>query len=129
MGGVRRDRADVPRDAPVFDFAPRRRRTRAEDNGPQAVGELIMPTLEKLGLKTRARHLQVINAWPGVVGEMVAGGAQPTGYSRGRLVVETDSPAMGHQLHLQKQLIIDRLNDAIGDRVVTDIHFRKAPER
>jgi predicted nucleic acid-binding Zn ribbon protein len=122
-----RPRPELAPDAPVLDFAPRRRRVRQEDDGPQPIGELIMPMLARLGLKTRARHLQVMAAWPGVVGEAVAAGAHPTHYDRGRLTVETDSPALGHQLHLQQQLIIDKLNAAIGDNVVTSIRFRMGP--
>jgi len=100
---------DPPRDpdAPVFEFAPRRRIVNRKDDGPQNIGQLIMPTLAKLGLK--------------------AAGAHPTAYDRGRLLVETDSPALGHQLHLQRQTIIDQLNAAIGERVVTQIRFKLEP--
>lgn len=122
-------RPELPPDAPVLDFAPRRRRVRKEDDGPQPIGELIMPMLARLGLKTRARHLQVMGAWPGVVGEAVAEGAKPTHYDRGRLTVDTDSPALGHQLQMQQQLIIDKLNAAIGDTVVTSIRFRMGPAK
>jgi predicted nucleic acid-binding Zn ribbon protein len=124
-----RPRPVLPPDAPVLDFAPRRRRAPQQDDGPQPVGELIMPMLARLGLKTRARHLQVMGAWPGVVGEAVAVGAHPTHYDRGRLTVETDSPALGHQLHMQQQLIIDQLNAAIGDNVVSSIRFSMGPTR
>lgn len=117
----------VPPEAPVLDFAPRRRRVPKDDNGPQPIRELIMPMLARLGLKTRARHLQVMAVWQGVVGEAVAAGANPTHYDRGRLTVETDSPALGHQLQMQQQLIIDKLNEAIGDNVVTSIRFRLGP--
>ncbi|MEA2682026.1 MAG: hypothetical protein QOK05_354 [Chloroflexota bacterium] len=124
-----RKRPDAAPDAPVFDFAPRRRRMPKEDNGPQAIGELIMPMLARLGLKTRARHLQVMGAWAGVVGDAVAAGANPVHYDRGRLTVDTDSPALGHQLQMQQQLIIDKLNAAIGDNVVTSIRFRMGPAK
>lgn len=124
-----RRRPELPDDAPILDFAPRRRRVRKEDDGPQPISELIMPMLARLGLKTRARHLQVISAWPGVVGEAVAEGTKPAHYDRGRLTVDTDSPALGHQLQMQSQLIIDQLNAAIGDNVVTSIRFRMGPAR
>lgn len=125
----RQDRPELPRDpdAPVFEFAPRRRIANRKDDGPQAIGQLIMPTLARLGLKTRARHLQIMGLWSEVVGEAVAVGAHPTAYDRGRLLVETDSPALGHQLHLQRQTIIDQLNAAIGERVVTQIRFKLQP--
>ena len=54
-------------DAPVFEFAPRRRIANRKDDGPQNIGQLIMPTLAKLGLKTRARHLQIMGLWPEVL--------------------------------------------------------------
>lgn len=111
----------------MFEFAPRRRIANRKDDGPQNIGQLIMPTLAKLGLKTKARHLQIMGLWAEVVGEAVAVGAHPTSYDRGRLVVETDSPALGHQLHLQQQTIIDQLNAAIGERVVTQIRFKLQP--
>ncbi|HEY8740667.1 MAG TPA: DUF721 domain-containing protein [Candidatus Dormibacteraeota bacterium] len=126
-GDARQKTPRAPRDAPVFDSLPRSRRVVRGDDGPQPIGELIMPTLARLGLKTRARHLQVMGAWAGVVGDAVAAGAHPTAYNRGRVTVETDSPALGHQLHLQRQLIIDQLNEVIGDKVVTDIRFRMGP--
>ncbi|HEV1997682.1 MAG TPA: DUF721 domain-containing protein [Candidatus Dormibacteraeota bacterium] len=120
------DKPEKPHDpdAPVFEFAPRRHIANRKDDGPQPIGQLLMPTLSRLGLKTRARHLQIMGLWPAVVGEAVAVGAHPTAYDRGRLVVETDSPALGHQLHLQRQTIIDQLNAAIGERVVTQIRFK-----
>lgn len=88
------------------------------------MADLLVPTLARLGHKTRARHLLLIRAWPEVVGEAVAAHATPSAYARGRLTVDSDSPAMGHQLRLQKQLIIDGLNQRLGEVVVRDLHFR-----
>ena len=117
-------------DRPVLDFKPLRRSpSRGEDTGPQALSDLLVPTLARLGLKTRARYVQIISAWPAVVGEMVAAHTTPTAFARGRLTVETDSPAMGHQLHLQRQTILDGLNEKLGDTAVTDIRFRLAGDK
>jgi predicted nucleic acid-binding Zn ribbon protein len=124
----RRARGDRD-DAPVFDMMPRARRVQRRDDGPQELKTLFMPTLARLGLKTKARYLQVLGAWEAVVGASVAAGAHPTYYDRGRLQVETDSPALGHQLQLQSQMIVDKLNEAIGERVVTNIRFRLAGSR
>jgi len=93
------------------------------------VGDLLIPTMARLGLKTRARHLQVMAVWEEVVGEMVAAHTTPSALVRGRLTVDTDSPAMGHQLHIQAQLIVDGINSRLGDSVVRDIRFRHQAER
>jgi len=116
-------------EAPVFELMPRTRRVQRKDDGPQELSDLIMPTLARLGLKTKARYLQVLQAWEGAVGESVAADAHPTYFDRGRLQVETNSPALGHQLQLQSQMIVDRLNDAIGERVVTNIRFKMGGDR
>lgn len=119
-------RAPGPDDErPVLDSRPRGGRRR-EDVGPQSVGDLLVPMMAKLGLKTRARHLQVLGMWRDVVGDMVAEHTRPATLVRGRLIVDTDSPAMGHQLHLQAQLILDRLNERLGEPVVREIRFRHA---
>lgn len=112
---------------PVLDFRPLRRSpSRGQDAGPVLLSDLLVPTLARLGLKTRARYVQILSAWPAVVGEMVAAHTAPTAFARGRLTVETDSPAMGHQLHLQRQTILDGLNQRLGDTAVADIRFRLA---
>jgi predicted nucleic acid-binding Zn ribbon protein len=114
----------------VFDFKPLRRSRRdAKDSAPVALTDLLVPTLARLGLKSRARYVQILGAWPGVVGEMVADHTNPTAFVRGRLTVETDSPAMGHQLRLQRQTIVDGINLKLGDEVVLDIRFRLAAEK
>lgn len=113
----------------VFESKPRGGRRGGSDAGPQSVGDLLMPTMARLGLKTRARHLQVMAVWAEVVGEMVAAHTNPSGLARGRLTVDTDSPAMGHQLHIQAQVIIDGINSRLGDTVVRDIRFRHQPEK
>jgi predicted nucleic acid-binding Zn ribbon protein len=121
---------DENNERPVLDFKPLRRSpSRGMDTGPVALSDLLVPTLARLGLKTRARYVQILRAWPAVVGELVAAHTTPTTFARGRLTVETDSPAMGHQLHLQRQTILDGLNQKIGDVAVVDIRFRLAGDK
>jgi predicted nucleic acid-binding Zn ribbon protein len=123
-------RNDDSADRPVLDFKPLRRSRRdVQDSSPVALTDLLIPTLARLGLKTRARYLQILGAWPGVVGEMVAEHTNPVALARGRLTVETDSPAMGHQLRLQRQTIVDGINQRLGDTVLLDIRFRLAAEK
>lgn len=89
----------------------------------------MVPTLARLGLKVRAQQVQVTKAWPEVVGDMVAEHTAVAAFARGRLTIETDTPSMGHALHLQRQDIIDRINQLLGLDLVSDIRFRLAPEK
>lgn len=119
---------DAPDGKPVLQFRPQKRMRRGRDEGPAALADLMVPTLARMGHRTRARHMQLVNLWPEVVGDMVAEHSTAAFFARGRLTVETDSPAMGHQLHLQRQEIIDALNARLGVPVVVDIKFRLAGE-
>lgn len=114
------------REAPVFEFRPRRGRRRAGDEDPVALSDLMVPALARLGLKTKARQVQLMLAWPKVAGEGVAAESRVVDYARGRVTVETSSPAMSHGLLLQKQLLIDGLNAALRDDAVREIRFRLA---
>jgi hypothetical protein len=60
---------------------------------------------------------------------MVAEHTVVAGFARGRLTIETDSPAMGHALRLQRNDIKDQLNQRIGAEVVADIHLRLARQK
>jgi predicted nucleic acid-binding Zn ribbon protein len=117
------------REDAYLESRPRRRRRGGEATEPVAVGELLVPTLARLGLKTRARQLQLMSIWAGVVGDAVAAETRISALSRtGGLTVETSSPALSHQLQLQRELIRAGLNDKLGEVVVKQIRFRLLPE-
>ncbi|TMD22281.1 MAG: DUF721 domain-containing protein, partial [Chloroflexi bacterium] len=44
----------------------------------------------------------------------------------GTLLVTASSPALAHQLHLERSMLIDRLNERIGAPVVREIRFRQS---
>jgi predicted nucleic acid-binding Zn ribbon protein len=108
----------------TLEFRPRVRRRAKGESEPAVIGDLLVPTLARLGFKQKAREAQVISAWPPVVGEGVAADTRAVHFARGCLTVETTSPALSHQLHLQRMLIVDGLNRRLGERVVRDIRFR-----
>ena len=94
-----------------------------------ALADLMVPALARLGLKSKALQVQLMNHWPAVVGDMVAEHTAVSLFHRGRLTVTTDSPAMSHALKMQLHDIIGRLNERMGGDVVTSIHFRLAKGR
>jgi predicted nucleic acid-binding Zn ribbon protein len=110
-----------------YESRPRlRRRARENDAGPVALAELMVPALARLGLRARARQVQLTLAWPGVVGEVVAAQTAIVGFTSGRLVVESSSPALSHQLRLQSSDIVAGLNQAVGERVVRSLFLKLA---
>ena len=103
---------------------PRSARRKGNGAGPTAIRDLLLPSLTRLGLRGRALEAQVMAAWPEAVGEMVARETHCASFARGRLTVESSSPAMSHQLLLQKQTIVEQLNRGFSEPIVRDIRFR-----
>jgi len=65
--------------------------------------------------------------WDRVVGENLACNAQPTAFKQRTLVVHVTSSVWLQELHFQKKDLIQRLNQAAGDRVIDDIRFKIGP--
>ena len=113
--------------APRLRERPRVARRGGKGDGPVRIGDLLVPSLTRLGLRGRALEAQVLANWPAAVGEMVAEESHCVAFARGRLTVETTSPALSNQLMLQKQTILDALNERMGEPVVRDVRFRLMP--
>jgi len=115
------------RDQPRFSERPRTARRGGAGSGPRPVGDLLLPSLARLGLRGPALEAQVKAAWPEAVGAAVARETHCASFARGRLTVESSSPALSHQLTIQKQTIIDALNSRLGGALVRDVRYRLLP--
>lgn len=81
--------------------------------------------LRGLGIARRTREAQALYLWPKVLGELSAESSaiKLTGST---LWVSATSPALAHQLHLERGMLIERLNGLIGAPVIREIRFRQA---
>lgn len=88
--------------------------------------EAALPnTLRALGITRRTREAQAIFYWPTVLGEL-ARETQALKLTGGTLWVSASSPALAHQLHLERGQLMQRLNALIGAPVVREIRFRQS---
>ena len=82
--------------------------------------DLVRDCRGRAGTSARA----VWEFWDGVVGETVAGNAQPAAFKKRMLIVHVSSSAWLQELHFQKTDLIERLNQAAGASVVEEIRFK-----
>jgi predicted nucleic acid-binding Zn ribbon protein len=61
-----------------------------------------------------------------VVGEHLAPETHALKLTGGTLLVSASSAALAHQLHLERSMLIERLNERIGAPVVREIRFRQS---
>ena len=92
----------------------------------RSIGAALPKTLTSLGITRRTREAQALWLWPQVVGEHLARETKALKLTGGTLLVTASSPALAHQMHLERSLLIDRLNERIGARAVREIRFRQS---
>ena len=87
------------------------------------IGELILRNLRSQGLETPLLQKRLVDAWPTVMGDMVAGYTQEVYIRNQTLWVHLTSPALRADLLMMKQDIVKKLNTAVGSQVIADIRF------
>ena len=92
----------------------------------RSLGEALPRALKALGISRRTREAQALWLWPQLVGPHLAGETSALKLTGGTLWVTATSPALAHQLHLERTMLIQRLNERIGAPVVREIRFRQS---
>jgi predicted nucleic acid-binding Zn ribbon protein len=92
----------------------------------RSIGAALPKALKSLGISRRTREAQALWLWPQLVGEHLAHETHALKLTGGTLWVTASSPALAHQLHLERSILIDRINEQIGVPAVREIRFRQA---
>ena len=89
----------------------------------KSIGELILKNLRAQGLETPLQQKRLIEAWPEVMGDMIAGYTQDLFIKNQTLHVRLKNPALRADLSLMRPEIVKKLNAAVGSQVIVDIRF------
>src|SRR6202165_1451892 len=92
----------------------------------RSIGEALPKALKSLGISRRTREAQALWLWPQLVGEHLPHETSALKLTGGTLWVSASSPALAHQLHLERSILIERINERIGAPAVREIRFRQA---
>lgn len=88
------------------------------------IKSMLDHTLKKLGLKTRVLEYKVMELWEDVVGDTISGHASVYELHRGVLFVQVDHPVWIQHLSFAALDIQNKLNKAVGAKVVKEIRFK-----
>jgi hypothetical protein len=91
----------------------------------RSIGAALPQALKSLGISRRTREAQALWLWPQLLGPDLARESQALKLTGGTLWVTASSPALAHQLHLERGGLIERLNAMIGTPAVREIRFRQ----
>ena len=89
----------------------------------QQVKDLIARALREQGLDTPLLQKRLVEAWPEVAGPMVARYTLNTYIYNQTLYVRLSNPALRADLSMRRAELTKRLNDFVGERVITDVRF------
>ncbi|MBR0166797.1 MAG: DUF721 domain-containing protein [Prevotella sp.] len=87
------------------------------------IKDLILRNLRAQGLETPLLQKRLIDAWPTVMGDVIAGYTQNLHIRNQTLYVHLTSPALRADLSMQRQEIVRRLNESVGSQVIAEVRF------
>lgn len=87
------------------------------------IGSLINKLMRSWGLEDRMKEMDIINAWPDLMGTGVAHRTDKL-YIRNKILhIKLNSAVMRDELRFGKSVIIQRVNEFAGMEMVNDIWF------
>ena len=89
----------------------------------QQVKDLILKALHEQGLQTPLLQKRLVEAWPTVAGPMIARYTLNTYIYNQTLHVRLSNPALRADLSMMREELTKKLNDYVGEQIITDIRF------
>ena len=87
------------------------------------IKDLILRNLRQQGLETPLLQKRLMDAWPVVAGEAISRYTLNTYIVNQTLYVRLSNPALRADLSLQRQMLVGRLNEYVGNQLIADIRF------
>ena len=89
--------------------------------GEISLQEAIQQFLRKSKLKTGIQALRIEEIWEEVMGKTIAKYTDKIQIINGTLFITTTVAPLKNELLYQKEKIIERVNEALGEKVVKDV--------
>ncbi len=90
----------------------------------QPLNELIDKLMKAYQLDGKMKEMDVINAWPDLMGIAVANRTRSIKIANGVLFLQMDSAVMRDELQHGKTIIIERVNQFAKSKMIHDVWFR-----
>jgi predicted nucleic acid-binding Zn ribbon protein len=89
----------------------------------QQIKDLILHNLREQGLEMPLQQKRLVEAWPKIAGPVVARYTLNTYIYNQTLYVRLSNPALRSDLSMQRQDFTRRLNEYVGEQIITDVRF------
>lgn len=89
-----------------------------------SIGDALKEFLKKSKLKNGVQAMQVKEAWEKIMGKTIANYTDKIEIINTTLFISTNIAPLKNELIYQKTKIIERVNDALGEKVIKDVVIR-----
>ncbi len=79
--------------------------------------------MREQGLETPLNQKRLVEAWPEVAGPVIARYTLNTYIYNQTLFVRLSNPALRSDLSMMRQELVKKLNDYVGEQIITDVRF------
>lgn len=86
-----------------------------------SLGDALKRFLEKSRIKDNIQSLQIEDHWTKVMGETIANMTNKVEIRNGTLFIQSSVAPLKNELVFQKELILQRINESIGEPLVRDV--------
>ncbi|MBM3452517.1 MAG: DUF721 domain-containing protein [Bacteroidetes bacterium] len=95
---------------------------RNDDEKP--LGQIVSKIIKAYGLEKRMKEMDVLNGWSEMMGIAVSNRTTNLKINNRILYITMDSAVMREELLNGKQIILQRVNDFAGEKIIDDIWFQ-----
>jgi hypothetical protein len=92
--------------------------------GEYFIGDAIQKFLDESRIKGPIQALQVEDVWEDIMGKTIAGYTEEIRIIDTTLFISTHVAPLKQELIFQKEKIIQRVNEALGKKTITDVVIR-----
>ena len=86
-----------------------------------SIGDALKEFLKKSRLRSGVQAMQVEDAWEKIMGKTIANYTDKIEIKNSTLFISTSVAPLKNELLYQKEKIIQRVNEALGERVITEV--------
>jgi predicted nucleic acid-binding Zn ribbon protein len=94
------------------------------DSDEKPLGQIVGKIMKAYGLEKRMKEMDIVKGWPEMMGIAVANRTTNLRINNRVLYISMDSAVMREELLNGKEIIIHRVNDFAGEKIVDDVWFQ-----
>lgn len=87
----------------------------------QSLKDIISGMMEGTVIQSKMIEIDIINRWPELVGEMIAGQTKKIYFGKGKLFIQIESAPLRNELNFSRSKIVEIVNQFAHQEIISDV--------